>query len=965
MAGTKALNDEQQHAVLHKEGPLLIIAGAGTGKTTVITQRITRLILEEKIAPSEILALTFTEKAAHEMEERVDISLPYGYSQLWIETFHSFCDRLLRNEGIHIGLNPGYTLATEAQAILFLRKNLFKLKLDYFRPLSNPYKFLQGFLTHVNRLKDDDSSPDDYLDFAKKLEKDGEDTDEIKKTIELAHAYKIYEELKTKEGIMDFSDLITNTLKILRTRKNILSSYQKKFKYILVDEFQDTNFAQNELAILLAGEKQNITIVADDDQSIYKWRGAAMSNIMQFRDHFPTAKIITLTKNYRSTQEVLDRAYQVIQNNNPDRLEIKEQINKKLIGMRNEKGKPVELIVAARAEQEAELVIKKILELTKTKQYVYKDFAILVRANDHGQPFIRALERSRIPYQFLGPGRLFHQEEIKDLIAYLKVLSNFEDNASLYRVITMPLFGLDAKDIAALLNFAKKKNLKLFETLEECDQIMLKDETKEKVKQLVAMVHKHLKHVPRESAGQILYYFFEDSQLLHFYLSAEKPEDERRAQNVAKFFEKLKSFEAQNKDASVFAIVDWIELSMELGESPLATETDWSENNAVNILTIHSSKGLEFPVVFLVSLVTQRFPSRDRKEQIPVPEKLIKEVLPVGDYNLQEERRLFYVGVTRAKDLLFLTSAQYYGEGRRERKISPFVYETLGETEVNKQLERKREEQYVKQLSFLDGFMEDETPQPTRVTKPIQPITTSYSQIQTFLMCPLHYKLRYLLKMPFEPVAALSFGTSLHAFLKDYYSLLIQKTTVTKEIREQLLKKNWVRDGYGSREHEEESLHHAKKVIANYIQQNGNLENLPIALEMPFQFGIQHIKVLGRIDRIDKLADGRIEIIDYKTGDKVPDEKKIRDDMQLTMYALAATKVPHPLFRKTPEEIILTIYNIEKGVKLSTTRTADHLKVAEEFLLQKTEEIQNSEYLCSGSMFCAACEYKMLCQSLR
>jgi len=212
MADAKTRNAEQEQAVLHEDGPLLIIAGAGTGKTTVITQRITHLILEKKIPPSEILALTFTEKAAREMEERVDIALPYGYTQIWIETFHSFCDRLLRSEGIHIGLNPGYKLATQAQSILLLRKNISKLKLDYFRPLGNPYKFLEGFLTHVNRLKDEDISPDEYLKYAKNLEAD---PDEIKKTLELANAYAAYEELKIKEGVMDFADLIANTLKLL------------------------------------------------------------------------------------------------------------------------------------------------------------------------------------------------------------------------------------------------------------------------------------------------------------------------------------------------------------------------------------------------------------------------------------------------------------------------------------------------------------------------------------------------------------------------------------------------------------------------------------------------------------------------------------------------------------------------------------------------------------------------------
>src|SRR3989344_5862875 len=473
MNGEKTLNKQQLEAVKYGSGPLLIIAGAGTGKTTVITERIKHLILKKNVAPSEILALTFTEKASREMEERVDMALPYGFTQMWISTFHSFCDRILRAEALSIGLNPSFTLLSEAQSILFLRKNFFLFDLDYFRPLGNPDKFLSGMLSHFSRLKDEDITWEQYLSYARGLKI--KNKEEIKKTLELARAYKIYEELKIKEGVMDFADLITNTLKLLRTRKTILKNYQDQFRYILVDEFQDTNFAQNELAILLSGERKNITVVGDDDQAIYRWRGAAIANIIQFRKYFPKAKVITLTKNYRSTEEILNSSYKLIQNNNPDRLEVKEKINKKLTSERKVRGDKVEFIFENRVEEETDSVAKKIKELVAKKNLLYKDIAILVRANSHSQPFTRALERANIPYQFLGPGQLFHQDEIKNLIAYLKVLYNFEDSVSLYRVLNMPIFELEGRDIAAILNFARRKNLTLFEALENIDQVFLKD----------------------------------------------------------------------------------------------------------------------------------------------------------------------------------------------------------------------------------------------------------------------------------------------------------------------------------------------------------------------------------------------------------------------------------------------------------------------------------------------------------
>ncbi|HSX40051.1 MAG TPA: UvrD-helicase domain-containing protein, partial [Candidatus Saccharimonadales bacterium] len=507
MKDDKILNQEQLSAIHHGDGPLLIIAGAGTGKTTVVTERIKYLISQKNIAPSEILALTFTDKAAREMEERVDIAMPYGYTQMWISTFHAFCDRVLRADAFHIGLNPGYKLATESESVFFLRQNIFKLNLEYFRPLGNPTKFLQGLLQHFSRLKDEDVSPEEYLTWAQKQKGDPQET---KKTLELAQAYKTYEELKVKENIMDFSDLTSNTLMLFRQRPNVLAIYQNQFKYMLVDEFQDTNFAQNELAKLLAGKKQNITVVGDDDQAIYRWRGAAVSNMIQFRQFYKNAKIVTLTKNYRSTKQVLEKSYRLIQNNNPDRLEVKENVNKKLTSERKVKGTDAVFLFANRVEDEAEKVVEKIKELTISHKlspirYDYKDIAILLRANDHAQPFVRALERHGIPFQFLGPGRLFHREEIKDLIAYLKVLYNYEDSASMYRVLNMPIFKLEARDVAMLLNLSKKKNLSLFEAMEDFvkpqdeEEFFESNALREKIKTITDMIGRHLKRVSKDT----------------------------------------------------------------------------------------------------------------------------------------------------------------------------------------------------------------------------------------------------------------------------------------------------------------------------------------------------------------------------------------------------------------------------------------------------------------------------------
>jgi len=955
----KKLNKEQLEAVKFGEGPLLIIAGAGTGKTTVITERIKFLVSSGKAKPAQILALTFTDKAAREMEERVDIAMPYGYTDMWISTFHSFCDRVLRQEAIHIGLDPRYKLMTEAETTQFLIKNLFKFDLQYFRPLGNPTKFISGLLQHFSRLKDEDVSPSEYLHWVREQRtKNIEQREEIKKYLELARAYQTYEELKIKEGLMDFGDLIDKTLKLFRTRKNVLQQYQGQFKYVLVDEFQDTNYAQNQLAILLAGKKQNLTVCADDDQSIYRWRGAAISNVIQFRKIFPKAKIIVLVKNYRSTQEILDKAYQLIQNNNPDRLEVKEKIDKHLKAVRGTKSWPIEFLHADRVENEAEMVARTISKLkTQNSKLQFSDFAILVRANNHIEPFVRALARAGIPYQFLGPGQLFRQSEVKDLIAYLKVLYNFEDNVALYRVLSMEYFDINPRDLAAVNNYGRKQNLCLFEACEQAEKIFISQKTKEQVNNFVKMIHRHLGLLRKETAGQILYYFLEDSGLLRKMTEYKTPTEEKVAQNVAKFFDRLRTYEVDHEDASVQAVVDWLNLSMELGESPLANNIDWFEENRINLLTVHSAKGLEFPVVFLVNLVSERFPTRERREQIPIPEKLIKEILPVGDYHEQEERRLFYVGMTRARDRLFLTAADYYGEGKREKKLSPFVIETLGEIAI-KQLSHLAIKE--KQLPLVEWRKQKETSPLSIIHYPLPIDRLSFSQIEAFNNCPLQYRYRFLQKIPVSPSGAQSFGDSIHKTLKEFGESIKDRKKLTQKDLMAILETNWSSVGYASKAHERKMKQQAEKMLVNFYK-DFNPKVKIMALEQLFTLKIApNLKIAGKIDRINEKKDGFLEIIDYKTG-KTMEQKEVDKSLQMTVYALAATD--KGIFNKKPEEVVLTFYFLDAGEKKSTKRTTEQLAQAKKEILNKAQEVAVSSFEPTPSKLCDFCEYKLICEA--
>ncbi len=971
----KKLNKEQKEAIHHGNGPLLIIAGAGTGKTTVITERIVHLIQDKEVKPQNILALTFTEKASQEMLERVDIAMPYGYTQMWISTFHSFCDRILRLEAFHVGLDPKYKLMTEAETVQFIRKHLFKFDLKYFRPLGNPTKFISGMMQHFSRLQDEDISSNHYMDWAKTQismtndQSGAEEKMEAEKWMELASAYKTYEELKIKEGRMDYGDLIAKVLWLFRERPNLLKVYRDQFLYVLVDEFQDTNIAQYELIKLLVPSDgaANITVVGDDSQSIYKFRGAAISNILHFKDEYPNAKMVVLTKNYRSVQTVLDASYKLIQNNNPDTLEYQLGITKNLVSSKKKAGDPVIFIHEDRVENEAEEVARRISSLLTIhgSPYTYGDIAILVRANNHAEPFIRSFQRHAIPYQFLGPGKLFRQPEIVDLISYLKTLYDFEDSVAFYKVLSIDYFDIEVRDIIKITNYAKKLNLSLFEACEKVDDMFVDEETKRKVTKLIGIINNHLKRVKTETAGQLLYYFLTDTGLITKLLSPDNPDAEKRATNIGKFFDKLKTYEAEHEDSTVPQVVDWIDLSMELGESPLSTDVDWSKVNAVNILTVHGSKGLEFPVVFLVNLVSQRFPTNERREQIPIPDDIIKEVLPQGDYHMQEERRLFYVGMTRAKEKLFLTAADYYGEGKREKKLSPFIFEALGDDALAAEHAQKP---LGVQLSFLDYKPEDNSELRTVNREQFHVDYLSYSQIETFQTCPLHYKLRYIYKIPTPPSAALSFGSSIHSAMQTFYQKLKNGEKASDELITACLDENWINEGYKGKDHERQTMEAGYNYLKGFLQGDGYIDGKhPIALEQNFLLPLNHIegerplKVGGKIDRVDEIADGCIEIIDYKTG-RIPEQREVDKNMQMTFYALAAHFMQELPYGKKVEEIKLSLYYFEEQKKMSTTRTMDQLMDAIGEIYKVRKEIEESEFKCYGHIFCENCEFSLFCK---
>jgi len=968
------LNDEQKKAVEYNKGPLLIVAGAGTGKTTVIVEKIKYLLKKKLAKPEEILALTFTEKAAFEMEERVDKEIPYGYFQMWISTFHAFADQILKEQATHIGITPGFKLMTEAETTIFLRKNLFLFNLEYFRPLGNPNKFLKAILDHFSRLKDEDIAPEDYL----KWVNDQPESEDKKKYFELANAYKTYQTLKIKEGLFDFSDLIYYLLKIFRTRKNILEEYRKKFKYVLIDEFQDTNITQYNLIKLICPPNNNpsLTVVGDDSQAIFKFRGASVSNILNFMKDFPEAKQVSLINNYRSNQKILDAAYKLIKNNDPDTLEVKLGISKKLRSSisNQQEDNPINFFLGNKVEEEADFVIKQILKLKKN--YLYSDLAILCRANNHAEPFIRALTRAGIPYQFLGPGMLLKQPEIKDLIAYLKVLYNVEDSVSLFRVLSMDIFNIEAKDLSYLTSFSKKTNQSLFQSIEIYLSFINKDlynkdfeiykkhlpflseKSKNQIDLVYKLINKHLKLIKKETAGQILYYFLEETKYLNKLVSYKSEKEEKIALNISKFFNRLKNFEAEYEDASIPAVVEYLEMSLELGESPIIAKTDIASYNAVNLLTAHSAKGLEFPVVFLVNLTSGRFPTNEKKETIPTPNELIKEILPTGNYHLEEERRLFYVGLTRAKDKVFLTASKFYGEGIRQQKISPFVIETLGEEYIKKYQLIKDTEKH--QLSIFD-FKPQSTPLAEEKKQESLSNIFSYTQLESYERCPLQYKYQYVLKIPTPPTAAISFGDTIHKTLQSFYQQFIKNKDIGEDEMLQIYENNWLPLGYSSLSHQSRMKEEGIKILKNYFSKFHNQNIKVIDLEKFFKIKITNdTSIVGKIDRVDSKDNNEIEIIDYKTGKK-PDDKTLNKSFQLSIYALAATD--QGLYKKKINQVHLSFYYLNSSEKISIKKTAEDLTKVKDDIIKKVDLIKNSNFDPHVGKWCDFCPFRMICEA--
>lgn len=653
----EGLNERQKEAVLHTEGPLLILAGAGSGKTRVLTHRIAYLIEEKGIFPGNILAITFTNKAANEMKERVDYLLDGNIDDIWMGTFHSVCVRILRRNIDKIGYDRSFSIYDRDDQITVVKECIKDLNLS-----KDMYKE-RSVLSVISSLKDKMTDPDTYIN--------QNYSDYYSRNV--GEIYALYEKKLKANNALDFDDLIIKTVELLKSNPDVLDYYQRKFKYIFVDEFQDTNKIQYKLVELISERYKNICVVGDPDQSIYGWRGADISNILDFEKDFPNTKIIKLEQNYRSTKNILNVANHMIKNN----LSRKE----KKLWTANEEGNQVVVESLLDSDEEAFFVANKVEELVN-EGYKPSDFAILYRTNAQSRTFEEIFMRKSIPYKIVGGLRFYDRKEIKDIIAYLKLIQNPVDDISLKRIINVPKRGIGNATLEKVEEYANQTGESIYSVLLNIDSIpKLSTRAKNNLKSFMDMVNKFMAMKEIKGLKELIEEVVYGIGYIKELEEEASIESQTRLDNIKEFISVAIDFEVKNPEGT---------LEDFLATVSLLSDVDKTEDvaNSVTLLTVHAAKGLEFPVVFMVGMEEGLFP--------------ISRALD-DETELEEERRLCYVAITRAEKLLFITSAKLrtiYGNTNYTLP-SRFIDEipegyTISSIEKKKVKQRNYKEQLVK-----------------------------------------------------------------------------------------------------------------------------------------------------------------------------------------------------------------------------------------------------------------------------
>src|SRR6202521_4375710 len=967
------LNGAQRRAIRHGEGPLLVIAGAGTGKTRVITERIRHLLQsDDSLSGENILGLTFTKKGAREIKARVVKATGERGKAVTLATFHSFCDTLLAEA------DSRWVMLDEFDHWILLRRNLRRLRLDKYRRLADPGQFLNDFVEFFSRCQDELVSGEDYQHYAAGLaahleaERERLDEDTLAERLEsvalqqeLARAYRASEELLREKNRVSFGSLITGAVGLLERDAQLREALQNNYRYILVDEFQDTNIAQLRLLELLAGPTKNIVAVGDNDQAIYRFRGASFGSFKLFLERFAgwkegqdsTPFRVALTENYRSTPNILRVAMQVIGQNT-----VSADFPKKVLSPNKPPGEKIRIAELATQEEESRWVASE-LERIHGAGRRWKDFAVLYRQHAHRDHLVEELSRRKIPFVIARLSILEHPL-VRDVLAYLHLIATPYDDVACARVLSAPAWHLEAADLVRLAErAAKKRGTALCDVLQAPQSELPFDASQGALGELLEFLSYQRKTVKRRAAGEIL------SDLIEWLEIPQRAGTQDR-KYVTRLSQFVKEWEKKSETRSLAEFLEYLDYFAQAGGT-LSLEDD-APGDAVQLMTVHGAKGLEFPHVFLLRVNQGAFPARNRAPLFEFPTALMKEELPQGDFHIQEERRLFYVALTRAEHRLTITTLP-----EKKGKVPTFIEDILMDASVKRQDVLQIAPKVVPVGDTKDARVTAQgkvgaslfpaSAKPPKIFSRIaywaetfhpvspEPLKLSASAVENYRRCPQQYLFSYLWSLKEGPRATLSFGSVMHTTIKRFIEQLRKGVKLPFEEVERIFETEWTsagfEDEYQEAEYKKDGIEQLRAFHAAMLQAPRDVREQEKGFELPLG---NNVIVAGRIDQINSLGRNDVEIVDYKTG-KAKKEADARKDLQLSLYALAAKEI----FELNP--VRLTFHYLQNNQIQSTTRDAKQLDEAQKIVLEAAEDIRAGEFVAKPGFVCRSGAYKPIC----
>jgi DNA helicase II / ATP-dependent DNA helicase PcrA len=962
------MNASQRRAIAHGGGPLLVIAGAGTGKTRVITERIRHLLeSDDSLLGENILGLTFTKKAAGEMKTRVVKAAGERGKGVVLATFHAFCETLLKEV-------DGNRLALEqVDHWILLRRNLARLKLEKYRRLAEPGQFLSDFIAFFSRCQDELVSSEEYHAFAdllaKELEDDrkGLDEDTYKERAEhvalqqeIARAYRASEELLREKKAVAINGLIAEAVALLKKDPKRRRELQERYKHILVDEFQDTNIAQLELLHLLSAEHRNIVVVGDNDQAIYRFRGASFGSFKLFLQRFAgwkegedsTPYRVALMENYRSTPNILRVATQAIGMN-----EVSAEFPKKVLQPNKADGEKIRIVEHETPEDEAAWVADELERLHRAGRR-WRDFAVLYRQHAHRDFLVEQLSQRKIPFVISNLSILEHPL-VRDVLAYLRLIAKPFDDVACARVLSAPAWQMTPKELVRLAERAGRKR-SVYDMLQTPQGELPFEPTPPATPELLEFLTAQRKSMRRRTAREIL------GDLVEWLEVPQRAATQDR-KYVNRLGEFMKEWEAKSETRKLPEFLEYLEYFEQAGGT-LSLDDD-APGDAVHLTTVHGAKGLEFPHVFVLRVNNGAFPAKNRSPLFVFPDRLMKEELPEGDFHIQEERRLFYVALTRAEDRLTLTTVR-----EKKSKVPVFLEDILMEPAIKRkdvlQIAPKP-----KPAKEGDGSRPESTSgelfpagqAPPKIFARIakwagefhppspEPLKLSSSAVANYRKCPQQYAFGHLWSLKEGPRATLSFGSVMHTTVKRFLEHFRKGVRLPFDEVQRIYETEWssagYEDEYQEAEYKKDGLEQLKVFHAAVMREGQEILELEKGFELPLE---NNVILTGRMDQVNSLGRKDVEIVDYKTG-RPKKDADARKDLQLSIYALAAKEI----FEWNPVKLVF--HYLQNNQRQETTRDAKQISEAEQIVQETAANIRAASFPAKPNYFCRGCAYKPIC----